>query len=307
MYELCIIGGGPAGISAGIYAARKHINTSVVSDKFGGQSMDSALVENWIGEKIISGYDLGKKMEAHLRKYESDKLKIFSTRIEKIEEKGDNFELTQNNKEVMIAKTILYAAGSTRRKLPATGADKFEHKGLTYCASCDGPIFTDKNVIVVGGGNSALETALQLVAYCKNVTIINRTNKIRGDAVTLSKLKEYDNLEIIYCAEITEVKGDKFVNSIDYKKIDNNTTHSLDIEGIFVEIGLIPSTQIITGLVEFDDFKRIKIDPWTQKTTHRNIWAAGDCTNILYHQNNIASGNAVAALENIYVALKTNT
>ncbi len=203
------------------------------------------------------------------------------------------------------AKTILITTGSTRRKLEAKGALEFDNKGLTYCATCDGPLFADQDVVVVGGGNAAFETCAQLLTYCKSVTLINRSNNFRADPVTVEKITSNQKMKVITNAVITEVKGNKFVNAISYKNITTGETKELPISGVFVEIGLIPNTSFLKDLVELDKFNHIIVDPKNQQTKTSGIWAAGDVTDGLYHQNNIAAGDAVKALEDIFVHLHT--
>lgn len=305
MYELIIIGGGPAGVAAGVYASRKQLKTLLITDKFGGQSIVSDGIENWIGEVKIPGLDLARKLEEHLRAYAGNFVDIktgnFVKKVTKIDG-GFNVETTDGE---FTSKTILVATGSTRRKITAIGADKFEHKGLTYCASCDGPIFRDKDVVVVGGGNSAFESAAQLLAYTKSVTLIHRREEFRADPVTVKNLSSNPKFNIITNAEITEIFGDFLVSGMKYRDNKTGEEKTLNVSGIFVEIGAIPAVDFVRDLVELDENGTVKINPWDQKTNVPGIWAAGDCTNILYHQNNIASGDGVRALEDIFVWLKS--
>ncbi|MEK7113548.1 MAG: FAD-dependent oxidoreductase, partial [Patescibacteria group bacterium] len=180
-------------------------------------------------------------------------------------------------------------------------ADALEHKGLSYCASCDGPIFADMDVVVVGGGNAGFESAAQLLAYCKSVTLLHRSENFRADEVTVEKVLANPKMKAFKNVEILEIKGEKFVEGIIYKDKNTGEITDLPIAGIFVEIGQIPNTSFIKDIVPLDEYGRVKIDPLTQKTEAAGIWAAGDCTNILYHQNNIAAGDAVRALEDIYL------
>ena len=219
---------------------------------------------------------------------------------------GENiFKIKTDTEEEFETKTILIATGSKHRKLEAKNADKLEHKGLTYCASCDGPLFAEMDVAVIGGGNAAFESASQLLAYCNSVILINRSDTFRADEITVEKVSKNSKLKIIKNVDILEVTGDKMVEGIIIK--DKNTTEQkeLKVSGIFVEIGQIPNTDFIKDLVSLDKIGKIKIDPWTGKTETPGIWAAGDCTNILYHQNNIAVGDAVRALEDIYLTINT--
>lgn len=300
IYDLIIIGGGPAGAAAGVYAARKRIKTLMLAEVYAGQSTDSAEVQNWIGTIAISGTDLAASLRKHIEAYAGDVLTMKEERVQKLEKQGDNFVVT-TEKGSHITRTVLVATGSHRRKLAVPGADIFEHKGVTYCASCDGPMFADQDLAVVGGGNAAFETAAQLLAYAKSVTIIHRSaNFDRADKITVDKVLSHPNMHAVKNVEITEVKGDKFANVIVYKDKITGVVTELPVGGIFIEIGQLPNTEFLKGVVNLNDHNHIIIDPRTQKTSSAGIWSAGDCTDILYHQNNIAAGDAVRALEDIY-------
>ena len=186
------------------------------------------------------------------------------------------------------------------------GADRLEHKGLTYCASCDGPLFSGMDVIVIGGGNAAFETAAQLLAYCKSVTLVNRSATFRADEITIEKLSQNPKLRIIKNVEMLEVLGEKFVSGMKIKHSDTGEEETLNVMGIFVEIGQIPNSDFMDKFVDTDETGKVIIDPWTQQTSRTGVWAAGDITNIRYHQNNIASGDGVKALEDIYQWLQKN-
>ncbi|MCD5384641.1 MAG: FAD-dependent oxidoreductase [Candidatus Pacebacteria bacterium] len=310
--DLIIIGGGPAGVTAGIYAARKKLKTVLITGEFGGQSNVSPDVQNWIGIPHISGADLAKNLETHLREYESDSdndstLTIIQPALAtSVEQVGGGYKVTTNKGDSYEAAALLYAAGSVRRKLPAKGADKYEHKGLTYCATCDGPLFTGRDLVVVGGGDAAFETAAQLLEYAKSVTLMNRTEKLSADMVTIEKVSAHPNMTVLTNADIVEVLGEAMVTGIKYKDVASGEEHTLETGGIFVEIGMIPNTEILKGIDGIlDERGRIEIDPWTQQTNAKGLWAAGDCTNIRYHQNGIALGDATKALEDIYAVLRT--
>lgn len=304
-YDLAIIGGGPAGVSAGVYASRKKLKTIFITESFGGQSIVSDGIENWIGTVKISGADLAKNLEAHLRAYADGVVDIKTNdRVEKIEKNGEVF-LIKTPKESFEAKTVLITSGSNRRKLNVHGADQFEHKGLTYCATCDGPLYSDQDVVVIGGGNAGFESAAQLLAYCKSVTLLHKNNEFKADPVTIEKMKANPKFKAIPNVEILEVKGDKFVNELVYKIKDTGEIINHPTTGIFVEIGAMPATEYAKDLIELTPFGAVKVDPRTQQTSCAGIWAAGDCTDGLYHQNNIACGDAVKALEDIYVHLHT--
>lgn len=306
MHDLLIIGGGPAGVSAGVYASRKQLKTVLVAEEWGGQSIVSSEIQNWIGTIAIPGAELAKSLANHLKAYAGEFVTIKeATRVTKVEKVEDGFKATLSTGETVEAKAVLVASGSTRRKLEIPGASELDHKGLTYCASCDGPLFSDQDVVVVGGGNAAFETAAQLLAYTKSVTLLNRSEVLRADPVTVEKVSAHPNMKIISNAIPTKINGDKFVSGIAYKDATTGEEKELVVGGIFVEIGLIPNTDFLGDLVPMDEYKRVTIDPWTQKTGTPGVWAAGDCTNIKYHQNNISSGDAVRALEDLYVHLKT--
>lgn len=304
-FDLIIIGGGPAGAAAGVYAARKRLKTLILADTFGGQSTVSPEIQNWVGTIAISGDALALSLKKHVEAYARDLVILKEERVQKIEKNDALFSVT-TEKAKYASRSILVATGSHRRKLPALGADEFEHKGLTYCASCDGPMFEGQDLAVVGGGNAAFETAAQLLAYAKSVTIINRSAEFnRADPVTVEKVLSHPNMKAIKNAEILEIKGDKFVSGLSYKDSVSGAVAELSVGGIFVEIGQLPNTEFLEGIVDLNSFKNVVIDPRTQKTSLPGIWAAGDCTDVLYHQNNIAAGDAVRALEDIYQYLNS--
>lgn len=305
MYDLIIIGGGPAGIAAGVYASRKQLKTLFVTKEWGGQSTVSPDIQNWIGTPSISGDKLAKDLEEHLKTYAGEFVEIKGkTLVTHISKDAEGFSVTLSDDTTAQAKAVLIATGSQRRRLTVPGADEFEHKGLTYCASCDGPLFSGQDVSVIGAGNAAFETAAQLLAYAKSVTLLQRGETAKADPVTVEKVLAHPNMRLIKNATLTSIVGEKFASGLTYTQ-DGGEEQKLETPGIFVEIGMIPNTEFLEDVIELDEYKRVAIDPWTQQTTTPGIWAAGDCTNIRYHQNNISAGDAVRALEDIYVTLKT--
>ncbi|MBX4198460.1 FAD-dependent oxidoreductase [Candidatus Parcubacteria bacterium] len=307
-YDLAIIGAGPAGTAAGVYAARKRLKTLLITKDFENQSAVSGNIQNWIGTISISGPELAKSFKAHLDAYKDDVLDLKEGYwVTSIKKEGDEFVIETEKsgaKEEFRAKTILLTVGSVRRKLEVPGAAEFDNKGLTYCATCDGPLFADQDVAVIGGGNAAFETALQLLAYCKSVTLLTRGETFRADPITVEKTHQNPKFKAITNAEIKEVKGQKFVNGLVYTDKKSSEMVTLPVTGIFVEIGLIPNTDFTKGMVELNSHGHIKVDPRTQRTSVDGIWAAGDASDGLYHQNNIAAGDAVKALEDIYMYLQ---
>lgn len=304
MHDLAIIGGGPAGVAGGVYAARKHLRTVFIAVAVGGQSAESSDVQNWIGTPHISGPDLARALESHLKEYADGfvDLKI-GERAEKIEKTVDGFRI-QTDKNSYSAKTVLVAAGGTRKKLQIPGAAQFENKGVTYCASCDGPLFAGQDVVVVGGGNAGFETAAQLLQYAKSVTLVHRGAEFsKADATTVKAVLARPNVKALRNSEPVEIKGGQFVEAVALKNTATGAFTDIPAAGVFVEIGMSPATQIVKGLAEFDEWGRIKVDPKNQRSSADGVWAAGDCSDGLYHQNNIAAGDAVKATEDIYYYL----
>lgn len=304
MYDLIIIGGGPAGAAAAVYAARKQLKTLMVVAEWGGQSSVSPDIQNWVGTKSISGSELAKALKEHAEAYAEETLTIKTGVTATYVTPTDNdVTVTFSNGESAQAKTLLISTGSTRRKLEIPGAQEFDQKGLTYCATCDGPLFSGKDVAVIGGGNAAFETAAQLLAYAKSVTMLNRSDIFKADEVTVQKVLAHPKMKVIKNAIPIAVLGNKFVNGLTWKDSQSGKEEKLPVEGIFVEIGLLPNTTWAEHAVDLNQYKQIVTDPRTQKTSHSRIWAAGDCTDGLYHQNSIAAGDAVRALEDIYLYL----
>jgi len=305
MYDLIIVGGGPAGAAAAVYAARKQLKTVLIVQEWGGQSNVSTDIHNWIGTPAISGAELAKALRTHTEQYQGDFLTIkFPSTAKKLEASTDKVVVTTDKGESFEAKSLLITTGSRRRKLDVPGAAEFDQKGLTYCASCDGPLFGGQDVAVVGGGNAGFESALQLLAYCRKVYLLNRTEMFRADEITVAAAKAHPNMEILLNAVPTEVVGGPFVKALKYKDTKTGEEKTLDVTGIFIEIGLLPNSEWLGDVVKLNEIKQVVVDPTTQKTSHPRIWAAGDVTDGMYHQNNIAAGEAVTALEDIYMALK---
>ncbi len=306
IFDLIIVGGGPAGVSAGIYAARKRLKTLIIAKEFAGQSSVSDDVQNWIGTISISGKKLADLMKKHMLAYAEESLVVKEGEIAENLEKYDNLFSLKTSKGKYEGRSVLIATGSRRRKLEVKGSSEFENKGVTYCASCDGPLFSGMDVAVVGGGNSGFGTASQLLAYAKSVTLIESAEKYRAEKITVEKVMANPKMKGLTGIDILEIKGEKFVSGLLYQDRTNNKKEVLNVQGIFVEIGAIPATDFVKKILETDQLGRIKIDPRSQKTSAEGIWAAGDCTDVLYQQNNIAAGDAIKALEDIYLWLQKN-
>lgn len=302
-YDLLIIGGGPAGAASAVYAARKRLKTVIITKNWDGQSAVSERIENWVGTPAISGAALSQALRDHVFSYKSQGLEtIENDTVTYIKKKRDHFEITTAEGMSINAMAVIIASGSSRRKLTVPGSDRFENKGIVYCASCDGPLFAGMDVVVVGGGNAAFETAAQLEAYAKSVTMLIRGD-IKADAVTVDRIKASPIVTIIQNVDIESIAGESFVQSISYKDKTSEKITELPVQGVFVEIGSLPNTDFAADLVKRDQINRIVINPKNQRTSRHGIWAAGDCTDGLYQQNNIAAGDAVKALEDCYMWL----
>lgn len=303
IYDLAIIGGGPGGVAGGVYAARKKIKTILITESFRGQSATASEIQNWIGDISISGEKLNKRFENHIRSYAKDVDIRENETVLEIRKTDDTFKIRTSKTEYQ-TKTVLITSGSVRKKINVKGAEEYEGKGITYCATCDAPMFGGLDVAVIGGGNSAFETATQLLAYAKTVTILQRSD-FRAEPITIEKVLANPKVKGVTNIDLLEIKGDKFVTAIVYKNRASGEITEFPVQGIFVEIGANPSVDFIkNGIVKLNDREQIIIDAKTQKTTTPGIWAAGDCTDGLYAQNNIAVGDAVKAVEDIYRFLK---
>lgn len=298
MYDLIIIGGGPAGIAAGIYASRKKIKSLLITDSFGGQSIVSDKIENWIGEKEISGFELAKKLENHLKSQQGIEI-LENELVSKIEKVENGFKVFTNNNKVFETKYILVASGSSHRKLNVLGEKEFEGRGVFYCATCDAPLMKNKTAAVIGGGNSGLEAVLDLIPYASSIYLLEYGEKLKGDAITQEKIKSNPKVQIITLAQTIEITGENFVSGLKYKDRQTNEIKELKVDGVFVEIGSTPNSFLVKDLVNLNNFGEIIVDPKTQQTSLFGIWAAGDVTDFPYKQNNIAVGHAISAILNI--------
>ena len=301
MFDLIIIGGGPAGVAAAIYAARKKIKTAIIAEEFGGQSTVSDDIRNWIGHTKISGFDLAQQLESHLRVYQDEIEIIEGEKIEKVEKLGENhFKLTASYGAIYETKRILIATGSHRKRLDVPGGKEFDGKGVAYCAICDAPLYKDKEVAVVGGGNAGLESVIDLESYASKIYLLHRRDELKGDPTTQDKIKAMEKVEIIYNADTQEIVGDQFVTGLRYRDNKTGDEKTLPVQGVFVEIGILPNSDIVKDIVQLNSRGEIIVNHKTQVTSDQNIWAAGDVSDVLYNQNNISAGDAVKAVLNIY-------
>jgi len=293
MYDLIIIGAGPAGITASVYAARKKINFLVISEDIGGQTAWSGDIENYTGYQFISGSDLASKFEEHLREYKIT-LKESESVLELKEEKG--FFSVKTNKAVYQTRSLIIASGKRSRELNVPGEKEFKNKGVTYCATCDGPLFSKKDVAVIGGGNSGLDAAISLSKIANKIYLINKDAEFSGDQILQDRVQQAENITIINNSQVIEILGDKVVSGI---KIDNKgKSEELLVKGVFIEIGLLPNSGFV-GIVDKNEKNEIKIDSSTQ-TSIKGIFAAGDVTDVSEKQIIIAAGEGAKAALSAY-------
>jgi len=292
-YELTIIGGGPAGITAGIYAARQKLNTLLITKDFGGQVNNKAVaVENYPGFEKISGLELIQRFENHLKKQE---IEIKIDEVAEIEKKTGNFLIITKNKQKIESRTVIIASGADPRPLEAPGEKEFIGRGVSYCVLCDGPFFINKIVAVIGGGNAGFEAAIFLSNIAKKIYILESSPQIRAFADNQEKIKKTGKSEIIINAVLKEIKGDKFVKSIIYQDMITKELKTLEVEGVFVEIGTQPATSFVKDLVDFNERDEIKVDFETFQTKTPGLFAAGDVNLGKYKQIVTAAGEGAKA------------
>lgn len=310
-YDLTIIGGGPAGVAAAVYAARKKLTTVIIAESFGGQSIVSADVQNWIGTPSISGLDLAHLLESHIRAQEGitilDGRKV--TDIVSLGNESDpkvsHFRMVIEGGATLETRAVLLATGSRRKKLGVPGEALFEGKGVMYCSICDAPLFNGKSVVVVGGGNAGLEAVIDLLPYAHTVTLLHRGSALKGDAVTAERVRGEKKVTVVLNAEATEIHGsEKTVTSITYRDRITNATQTLSVDGVFVEVGVLPNSALVSNIVTVNAFGEVVVDAHTQRTSHPFLWAAGDVTNGRYRQNNISAGDAIKATLDCYDVLR---
>ncbi|MFH1162149.1 MAG: FAD-dependent oxidoreductase [Candidatus Jorgensenbacteria bacterium] len=301
MYDLIIVGGGPAGVAGGIYAARKKMKVALITDHFGGQSLVSAEIQNWIGTAAISGLELGQRLEEHLRAQDGIEI-VDGDKAVRVEAVGGAsvFTVTTAGGRRFETTALLVATGSRRRRLEVPGERELEGKGVAYCSTCDAPLFGGKAVAVVGGGNAGLEAVADLLPYASRVYLLELSGALRGDAVTREKIQNHPSVEIVLNAEVETVVGEKWVRGLRYHPTGGGSTVEIPVEGVFVEVGIVPNSELVKELVATNERGEIVVDSKTQATSVPGIWAAGDVSDGLYRQNNISAGDAVKAALNIY-------
>ncbi|AKM19876.1 NADH dehydrogenase [Geobacillus sp. 12AMOR1] len=290
-FDVLVVGGGPAGAAAAIYAARKGIRTGIVAERFGGQILDTLAIENFISVKYTEGPKLAASLEEHVKQYDVD---VMSSQRAKRLEKKDLIEVELENGAVLKSKTVIIATGARWRNLGVPGEDEFKNKGVAYCPHCDGPLFEGKHVAVIGGGNSGVEAAIDLAGIASHVTLLEFAPELKADAVLQNRLYSLPNVTVIKNAQTTEITGTDKVNGLTYIDRETGEEHHIELQGVFVQIGLVPNTEWLGGTVERNRFGEIIVDK-RGATSLEGVFAAGDCTDSAYKQIIISMGSGATA------------
>ena len=294
-FDVLVVGGGPAGAAAAIYAARKGIRTGVAAERFGGQVLDTMAIENFISVKETEGPKLARALEEHVREYDVDIINLQrASQLIPAGEDGLHRVQFENGGELK-AKTLILATGARWREMNVPGEQEYRGRGVAYCPHCDGPLFKGKRVAVIGGGNSGVEAAIDLAGIVAHVTLLEFGEELRADAVLQRKLNSLPNVRVLKMAQTTEVKGDgQKVTGLVYKDRNNDEMHEVELEGIFVQIGLLPNSEWLKGTLELSRFGEIIVDAKGQ-TSIPGVFAAGDVTTVPYKQIVIAVGEGAKA------------
>ncbi|MBK9364120.1 MAG: alkyl hydroperoxide reductase subunit F [Rubrivivax sp.] len=295
-YDVLIIGGGPAGAAAAVYAARKGIRTGIVAERFGGQTMDTLGIENFISVLETEGPKFAAALEAHVRHYGVDLITLQRVaRVDPATVPGGHATVTLDNGATLKSRTVILATGARWRNVNVPGEQQYRTKGVAYCPHCDGPLFKGKDVAVIGGGNSGVEAAIDLAGVVRSVTLLEFADKLRADQVLVDKLRSMPNVSIHLNAQTTEITGDgQKMNGLRYKDRVSGAEHHLDLAGVFVQIGLVPNTEFLKGTVELSRFGEIIVDDKCH-TSVPGLFAAGDVTTVPYKQIIIATGEGAKA------------
>lgn len=301
IYDLIIIGGGPAAVSSGIYASRQGLKTLLIAKGFGGQVARKAVdIENYPGFEKISGQELFERFEKHLK---SQEIEIEMNQAVKMEKSKDTFFVFTDEKEKFEAKAVIVTSGADPRPLEVPGEKEFIGRGVSYCTVCDGPLFKNKIVAVIGGGNSGFEAAIFLAKIAKKVYILEYGPEIKADKTNQETVEKSGKAEIIRQAALRKIQGDQFVESIVYQDLKTSQEVVLPVQGVFVEIGASPATSFVKDLVEFNERDEIKIDPRTCQTKTPGLFAAGDVTDVKDKQIVVAAGEGAKAALSVYAYL----
>lgn len=304
VYDLIIIGGDSAGLTAGIYACRKKLKTIIITKQIGGQSVLTNNIENFPGFKLISGRELIAKERAQAEKYGAEiKEGIIVSGIKK---ENKNFIVESEKGEKFETKSIIVATGGKPRQLNISGEKEFKNKGVAFCSICDAPLFQEKDVVVIGSGNAGLESALDLIKYANKIYILESDSKIKGDEYLQERLKKTGKINFITNALTEEIKGTTFVEKIIYKEKISGEKKEISAQGVFINIGWVPATDFLKGFLKLNEKGEIVVNPKTMETSVRGIFAAGDVTDGLYKQNVIAAADGAKAALSAYNYLSSH-
>ncbi len=291
-FDVLIVGGGPAGAAAAVYAARKGIRTGIASERFGGQTLDTMGIENFISVKETEGPKFALALEEHVRHYDVDIMNL--QRAKALVPGNDLIEIQLESGASLKSKSVILSTGARWRNINVPGEAEFKNKGVAYCPHCDGPLFKGKHVAVIGGGNSGVEAAIDLAGLVGHVTLIEYDTALRADAVLVRKLSSLKNATIITNAQTTEITGDQKVNGLVYKDRASSALHTVALEGVFIQIGLVPNTDWLKGVIELSKHGEIVVDAKGQ-TSVPGVFAAGDVTTVPFKQIIIAAGDGAKA------------
>lgn len=294
-FDVLVVGGGPAGAAAAVYAARKGIRTGIVAERFGGQVLDTLGIENFISVQHTEGPKLAAQLENHVKEYDVDVMNLHKAVALVPGEEGGLHEVRLENGASLKAKALILSTGARWRQMGVPGEDEYHNKGVAYCPHCDGPLFKGKRTAVIGGGNSGVEAAIDLAGIAAHVTLIEFDSVLRADAVLQTKLRSLPNVTIVTLALTTEVLGDgEKVTGLVYRDRATDEVHTVELEGIFVQIGLVPNTEWLDGAIAMTGRGEIEVDP-RGATSAPGIFAAGDATTVPYKQIVIAMGEGSKA------------
>lgn len=293
LFDIVIVGYGPAGMTAAVYAARKNLRVALIGELPGGEVRNSGEIENWIGDRTTDGNTLADKMIEHVQDHQ-DMVETVLGKVSVITKEGDTFKTTTEDGKEYISKTVIYTAGRHPRMLNVPGEAEFKNRGVTYCATCDAPLFPDKEVVVIGGGNSGAEAVIMLQKIAKKITLLQDKDHLIADPILVSNFDKDPKVTIITNTQTTKISGDGLVNSLTYQDTTTGEEHTIPAEGIFVTIGAIPNTEPVKDLLELDALRAIPADRYGA-TSVPGFFAAGDVTNIRDAQIVVAAGQGCSA------------
>jgi alkyl hydroperoxide reductase subunit F len=305
MYDMVIIGGGPAGMTAAVYAARKQLKTLLISKDIGGQLLWTSDIENYMGYQYISGKELTEKFRLQMEQFPIVDI-ILEKTVEKLQKYDGNFEVITSDSKTFKGKTVIIASGKRYKPMNAPGEKEFVGKGVSYCATCDAPLFAGKNVVVVGGGNSAFSAVIDLMKIANKIYIVNIKDEWQTDKTMLDKTRKADNIVELLSHKVIAINGGKIVTGVTIESVKTNEKKDLDVQGVFIEIGLMPNSDFAKGLVMLNDRGEIAVDCSCQ-TSIDGIFAAGDVTTVPEKQISIAIGEGTKAALGAYKYLITQT